>query len=146
MQLRILDGRYNVKRTLMLFVVVSVVAAMLGVVTGGTRPAARSAFAANHCTRYAPIISQDFNCTLKGTMYNSSSGIYQTPSTALRDLNTISLNSSRNWYLAYYGGNYSSASGTGIVGHIYSSAGYAAAACWFIGSTVTGYCMTNWHN
>jgi hypothetical protein len=129
---------------LSLYALVAIAAAGLAAAMTLTEPA--TAYAANHCTRYAPIISQDYNCTVKGTMYNSSNGIYSTPSNGLRDQNTISLNSSRTWTIAYYGGNYSSASGTGTVGHIYSSNGYAQARCWFLGASVTGYCMTQWHD
>jgi hypothetical protein len=135
----------TMKRTLLMLAVVSVAAAGLAVLANGVRDA-HPAFAANHCTRYAPIVSQDFNCTVSGTMYNSSSGIYETPSTALRDENTIALQASRTWEIAYYGGNYASAGGTGTTGHIYSSAGYATAACWFTGASVTGYCETLWHD
>ncbi len=135
----------GVTRAIALSVAAVMVALGLAYLTAGVHNI-RSAFAANHCTRYAPIVSQDFNCTVSGTMYNSSSGIYETPSTALRDENSIQLQASRTWELAYYGGNYASGGGTGTAGHIWSSAGYAQAACWFVGASVTGYCVTYWHD
>jgi hypothetical protein len=100
--------------------------------------------AANHCTRYAPAISQDFNCNLKGSM--TSSGSYQTPSTALRNSNHIDLNSSRNWTVCYVNEPNGCASGTGTLGSQGGSDTYRAAWCAFAGSAVTGLCETDWHD
>ena len=119
-------------------VLVGVIAAAAGLKLPGVAAAA----AANHCTRYAPVISQDYNCTVTGTMY--SSGSYQTPSTALRDSNYIGLNASRTWTLCYVGGSCSS--GVGTVGSMGASSGYKAAWCAIAGSAVTGRCTTYWHD
>jgi hypothetical protein len=111
-----------------------------------SRAAPHAVSATNHCTRYAPVLSQDVNCNLSGTMY--STGTYGTPATALRDQNSISLAASRKWTIAYYGGNSSSATGTGTSGSIYSSAGFAYADCWLWSgqSSVSGHCTTLWHD
>lgn len=128
-----------------------IVALQLGAVALGTAlaigtshaPAATFAYAANHCTRFAPIISQDYQCGVNGTMYTT--GTYSTPSVALRDSNDIYLASSRPWSLDYFGsGIYSS--GTGTHGHLGSSNGYRRADCNLGGSSVSGHCVTNWHD
>jgi hypothetical protein len=128
-----------------------VVCVALGAGFGATRNVAFSAVgvsAANHCTRYAPSISQDSNCTFSGTMYDSGVGIYETPSTALRDSNVLSLAASRHWELTYYGGTNPGASGTGMNASIGSSNGYARAQCWlwYQEPSVTGHCTTDWHD
>lgn len=97
-----------------------------------------------HCTRYAPVISQDSNCNVSGTMY--SSGYYSTPSVALRDSNVISLSASRQWHLWYSGGNGSSVYGNGTYGVMSGSNGYAYARCEIDGSSVSGHCVTDWHD
>jgi hypothetical protein len=113
------------------------------VALAGGRVDVGSAHAANHCTRYAPIVSQDTNCDLQQTMY--STGEYDTPSTALRDANYINLAASRNFAYAYSTEccwNY----GTGTAGSEGSSGGYAVAKCAIGGASVTGRCKTNWHD
>jgi len=112
----------------------------------GSAPAARGVVAANHCTRYAPVISQDNNCTVRGTLY--STGTYSTPSTALRDSNEMSIAATRTFELAYYGGNGAYTTVTGTYGSLGSSGGYAYSKCWLWNgqSSVSGRCTTYWHN
>jgi hypothetical protein len=106
---------------------------------------AHAVSAANHCTRYAPNITQDYNCALSGTM-SGGGGYYSTPHTGLRDQNLISLAASRNWWVWYDGGNYGYASGIGTYGSIYGSSGFAYALCQISGSSVSGHCTTYWHD
>jgi hypothetical protein len=133
-------------RLAVLYVVAALVAAgaalLLSQASGGAP--LRVAHAANHCTRFAPNISQDFNCFATGSLV--ASGFYSTPSTALRDITEISLASSRSWNLASSGGNYAGAGGTGTAGNLQSSGGYAYAECWIAGSGVQGNCETQWHD
>jgi hypothetical protein len=132
-------------RLAVLYVVAALAAAAAAILlsqAGSGSPQVASA--ATHCTRFAPTISQDFNCFTTGTM--TSGGYYATPSVALRDYNEIGLNASRQWDLSYVGGNGTSAGGTGTSGVMFSSGGYAQARCMILGSAVTGYCATGWHD
>jgi hypothetical protein len=106
------------------------------------RPTAAQRAQATHCTRYAPSISQDYQCDLYGTIVGS--GYYQTPSTALRDSNKINMSASRSWALCYVGSFCSY--GTGQAGGQTASDGYRAAECWQTGADVSGRCRTDWHD
>jgi hypothetical protein len=97
---------------------------------------------ASHCTRYAPVHSQDVNCNVWGAIVGDS--VYQTPSTALRDLNRINMAASRPWTLCYVGDF--CASGTGASGVIGASSGHRIARCYQTGNNVQGRCRTNWHD
>lgn len=108
------------------------------------RTSVPSVYAANHCTRYAPVVSQDYNCTVVGSL--DPTGYYQTPSTGLRDNNQISMGQSRSWSL-WYANSIISASGTGTYGSTGGSGGaYRAADCSMASSVVSGYCVTDWHD
>jgi hypothetical protein len=136
---------HGTARLAALYVLAALLAAVAAVLlsqAGGGSP--QIASAADHCTRFAPVISQDANCFVTGTM--TSGGYYATPSVALRDSTEIGLNASRQWDLTYAGGNGASLGGTGTYGVIYGSGGYAQARCLIAGSAVTGYCMTRWHD
>ena len=102
----------------------------------------RTATAANHCTRYAPVISQDVNCDLKGTMF--STGTYSTPSVALRDSNRINVDASRSLAIRYDSANWIFATGTAVSQG--PSAGYQSAQCAIGGNPVNGRCRTDWHD
>ena len=101
----------------------------------------------NHCTRYAPVVTQDYNCYVYGDLTNTGDWGYRTPSVALRDANGFSNGSSTTWYaLGYDGGNnYPTPWIRGYGSSIGSSNGYAKAKC---GSLyyVQGVCWTTWHD
>jgi hypothetical protein len=102
----------------------------------------RTTAAATHCTRYAPVVSQDVNCDLKGTMY--STGTYSTPSVALRDSNRIDVDASRSLAIRYGSGSWIFATGTSLSQG--ASSGYQSAQCAIGGAAVNGRCRTNWHD
>jgi hypothetical protein len=103
--------------------------------------------AANHCTRYAPVVTQDYLCYTYGELSQSGDWGYQTPSVALRDVNGFSNESSSNWYeLGYIGGNNLEVGWIqGYGSTIGSSQGYAKAKCGTLYPTI-GVCYTEWHD
>jgi len=105
------------------------------------------AAASNHCTRYAPVVTQDYNCYVYGDLTHTGDWGYRTPSVALRDANGFSNGSSTTWYeLGYDGGNnYESPWIRGYGSSIGSSNGYATAKCGSLYYT-QGVCWTTWHD
>lgn len=119
-----------------------VVAAGLAVVDIGIS----GVYGANHCTRYAPTVSQDFNCQQTGGLQASQSCCrYSTPSVALRDSNSIYVTASNTYWLRYDGGNNDSYFGQGTGFSTGGSGGYAKAQCDVLYGA-QGVCWTNWHD
>lgn len=82
-------------------VAVLVASASVGMkLDGGEEGQAQSAFAAAHCTRYAPGYDVDTNCSGSGWISPNS---YSTHATALRDLNYIYLDTTA-WIWVWYSG------------------------------------------
>jgi hypothetical protein len=123
------------------------VAAGIGAGRLHSAKSASTAYAAAHCTRYGPNYAVDpANC---GAKYTMSDGIYITNSTAVRDGNTITMNSSHYWdlWLEDSGNNFHQvASGSSGFGSSTGGwSGYAYAGCDH-GGTPTGQCYTYWHD
>jgi len=107
---------------------------------------AKSALAATHCTRYAPVVSVDTNCSVDGRLWNSG---YQTPSNAWRDTNHITFTyTSRCWHLRYDDNTGPSASGCSQWGSLWTPSPYQLPArCSYSGSLgVYANCYTVWHD
>lgn len=107
-------------------------------------PTAELALVADHCTRYAPSVTQS-NCTQRGNFQ----GYRDTPSVAKRDQNTIGLAFSRSWELWLEDTNnnfhqYRAGVSKGITTGGWN--GYAYAACTNHGALVHGVCYTRWHD
>lgn len=130
-------------------VAVHVVAVVIGIGGALATHAETSAFAATHCTRYAPsILAVDTNCTTLGTMTN---GRYETTSFAWRDSNRVRLDAARWWELWYYDTTgatygYQGALSTGnTIGGV--SAVQTKPVCTMSnGTSVLGECDTGWHD
>lgn len=104
--------------------------------------------AAPHCTRYAPVVTQDYLCYTYGPLDQTGDWGYSTPSVALRDVNGFSNSSASTWHqLGYVGGN--NATTPWIQGYgstIGSSDGYAKARCGVLYGAASGVCYTEWHD
>jgi hypothetical protein len=111
--------------------------------TGAARSAV--AYAGTHCTRYAPTVSQDVNCSSAGTIQPASIKSYFTPGVALRDQNHMHVVFPRELFVCY-SGDYCGSNPNGDDVYIYASHGYRQANCSMNGSAVTGFCRTDWHD
>lgn len=96
-----------------------------------------------HCTKYAPsVLAPDVNCFINASF---SAGFYNTPSSALRDSNSIDFTAIRCWSLGYLNSTITS-SGCGYWGYLGSSQGsYRVAYCQWNGAATFGNCTTEWH-
>ena len=130
------------------FIAAEVLAVALGVglaiAVSGDAKVARPAYAASHCTRYAPDTDPDQYCNVDGTI----DADYITHYVAWRDSNLVSLNAVRSWALIYrdqYGGStYTAGYDTGgSVGAYTASQVYSECN---VEGTVGGHCKTTWHD
>lgn len=122
--------------------------AVLAVAAAAFNATSDGALAANHCTRYAPVVFQpDHDCTVAGPI---ASALYKTPSTALRDSNYYRMIQATNfcWQLTYEPDAGNGASGCGgTYALIQGAAGYRKAVCSFqVFASVYGHCTTWWHD
>jgi hypothetical protein len=127
-------------------VVALAVAAGIGAARLHATASAPVASAASHCTRYGPNYAVDPpNCGAKYTMSNT---IYITQSYAIRDSNSISMNTIHTWDLWLEDSNnnfYQVRSGTSYGTSTGGWTGYATAGCDH-SSTPVGQCWTYWHD
>lgn len=133
-----------------LFVTTQLLAVAIGVTLAFAAKAADGvnvAQAANHCTRYAPTWTQDYNCYVYGEIQAG----YSTPGVAQRDQNRISICCDREWQVYYRDSSDTTTSGLnygfGLGGASGSSGSvHAYARCVLVGSLVPGACWTEWHD
>jgi hypothetical protein len=138
----------GIKKRWLALVAVQLVALAIGALgaVAHARQHTTSAYAAAHCTRYAPTVQTDTNCYIKGTM----DGNYITPGLQWRDTQGITLDGNRSWELYYVtsaGASVVYRSGYGLGG---SAPGYGAAKtkadCDSNTGPVNGNCSVNWHD
>lgn len=99
-----------------------------------------------HCTHYAKTVNPtDQNCYQNQNL--GTGGVWSTPSTAVRDGNTMVLQGTRLLCLGYSSGyQYTECFFTSAASIPGSQGWYARATCTFSGAAVTGHCRTVWHH